>query len=1218
GSADLTGLADGNVTVTISATDAAGNSANGASGATVLDTTADEGGDLAVSVSDNLVGNAEKTNVAYTVAGLDAGATATITFTSSGGGAPVVLTGVTGNGSADLTGLADGNVTVTISATDAAGNSANGASGATVLDTTASATITIDPVTADNTLSGTEAAVMVSITGTVGGDVENGDAITLTVNGQTYNGQALNGGFSIDVKGSDLAKDADSKIEASVSATDAAGNTAVGQDTQTYLLELDEAPVITSDGGGATAAISVPENGTAVTTVVATDANAGTTLLYSLSGADAGKFQISSTGVLSFVTAPDFELPGDAGADNVYDVVVTVSDGALTDSQAIAVTVTNVSGNFPGNGDDEVLIGTDEEDTIDGAGGNDLLRGKLGKDILDGGDGSDTVDYSDKTASVVLTLNGSTNATAFVGGVEEDTVRNIENIIGGSANDTLTGDSKANALNGGNGSDLLTGGAGADTLDGGAGSDRASYHTAAAAVIASLANSASNTGDAAGDTYSSIENMTGSNFNDTLTGTDATNSIIGGGGHDTVFGLGGNDSLFGQDGSDVLVGGAGADALSGGEGSDRASYETATAAVVASLTNAGANTGDAAGDSYNSIENLTGSAFADTLTGNASKNSIIGGLGDDKVFGLAGADNLFGQDGNDVLVGGAGADAFSGGTGSDTASYEDAAAAVIASLAAPAANTGDAAGDTYNSIENLTGSAFADTLTGNNGANVLNGGDGSDLLTGGAGADTLDGGAGSGDRASYHTAAAAVIASLANAASNTGDAAGDTYNSVENLTGSNFNDTLTGTDATNSIIGGSGHDTVFGLGGNDSLFGQDGSDVLVGGSGADSLSGGEGSDRASYDTAAAAVVASLTAPAANTGDAAGDTYNSIENLTGSAFADTLTGSAGTNSIIAGLGDDTVFGLAGADNLFGQDGNDVLVGGAGADALSGGSGSDRASYDTATAAVVASLTNPGVNTGDAAGDTYNSIENLTGSAFADTLTGSAGTNSIIGGLGDDKVFGLAGADNLFGQDGNDVLVGGAGADALSGGSGSDTASYEGAISAVIASLVAPATNTGDAAGDTYNSIENLTGSAFADTLTGNNGANVLNGGNGADLIVGGLGNDTLTGGAGSDNYFFNSKLNGSTNVDTVTDFSVADDTFRLENTGVFTALTVTGTLAATAFVVGSAAADASDRIIYNSATGDISYDSDGTGANAAILFAKVTPLTALTNLDFFVV
>ena len=106
----------------------------------------------------------------------------------------------------------------------------------------------------------------------------------------------------------------------------------------------DNAPVITSNGGGATAAVNVAENTTAVTTVTATDADAGATLTYSISGgADAAKFTINATtGVLSFVSAPDFETPTDAGGNNVYDVQVQVSDGSLTDTQDIAVTVTDV------------------------------------------------------------------------------------------------------------------------------------------------------------------------------------------------------------------------------------------------------------------------------------------------------------------------------------------------------------------------------------------------------------------------------------------------------------------------------------------------------------------------------------------------------------------------------------------------------------------------------------------------------------------------------------------------------------------------------------------------------------------------------------------------------------------------------------------------------------------------------------------------------------
>src|SRR5207237_1076161 len=110
--------------------------------------------------------------------------------------------------------------------------------------------------------------------------------------------------------------------------------------------DANEAPTITSNGGGATASVSVAENTTAVTTVTATDPDAGDALTYSISGgADAAKFAIDGkTGVLTFVAAPNFESPTDAGADNVYDVVVKATDkGALVDTQAIAVTVTDVN-----------------------------------------------------------------------------------------------------------------------------------------------------------------------------------------------------------------------------------------------------------------------------------------------------------------------------------------------------------------------------------------------------------------------------------------------------------------------------------------------------------------------------------------------------------------------------------------------------------------------------------------------------------------------------------------------------------------------------------------------------------------------------------------------------------------------------------------------------------------------------------------------------------
>ncbi|MGB8434535.1 MAG: DUF2341 domain-containing protein [Burkholderiales bacterium] len=108
---------------------------------------------------------------------------------------------------------------------------------------------------------------------------------------------------------------------------------------------INTAPTITSDGGGASASVNAAENQTAVTTVSATDPDVPTTLTYSIAGgADAARFAIDgTTGVLTFLVAPDFETPTDAGANNVYDVFVRASDGALFDDQAIAVSVTNVN-----------------------------------------------------------------------------------------------------------------------------------------------------------------------------------------------------------------------------------------------------------------------------------------------------------------------------------------------------------------------------------------------------------------------------------------------------------------------------------------------------------------------------------------------------------------------------------------------------------------------------------------------------------------------------------------------------------------------------------------------------------------------------------------------------------------------------------------------------------------------------------------------------------
>jgi serralysin len=317
----------------------------------------------------------------------------------------------------------------------------------------------------------------------------------------------------------------------------------------------------------------------------------------------------------------------------------------------------------------------------------------------------------------------------------------------------------------------------------------------------------------------------------------------------------------------------------------------------------------------------------------------------------------------------------------------------------------------------LTGNAGADILNGNGGDDTLfgglgndtlNGGDGNDTLDGGAGADVLNGGGGF-DIASYRSATSGISLFVGNAAMNTGDAAGDTYLSIEAYEGSNFDDTL---------VGGSGNDFLFGGGGNDTLFGGTGNDTLFGGTGADHFDGGDGFDQANYSTATAAIRVDLSNLSSNLGEAAGDTFNSVEMISGSAFGDVIIGDDSANWLFGNDGDDQIFGGAGNDSLFG---------GAGADVLDGGAGFDLASYQTAGTGVTIDLQNPLNNTGDAQGDTYISIEMFAGSNFADVIVGSDGRDYLFGNAGDDVIDGQAGNDFIYAGPGNDILTGGAGSD-----------------------------------------------------------------------------------------------------------------------------------------------------------------------------------------------
>jgi Ca2+-binding RTX toxin-like protein len=256
--------------------------------------------------------------------------------------------------------------------------------------------------------------------------------------------------------------------------------------------------------------------------------------------------------------------------------------------------------------------------------------------------------------------------------------------------------------------------------------------------------------------------------------------VCGKGGNDTIYGLGGGDVLLGGDGHDSLIGGADADWLRGGNGVDTARYFDSSAAVEVNLATGEGDGGTAEGDRLVDIENLEGSMYDDVLIGDDGINLLNGRDGNDLLSGGHHDDTLFGANHNDTLKGGGGADYLNGGSDFDTASYYESPEAVLVMLNVNVASGGDAAGDTFVSIENVLGSFHDDFLVGTEGGNVLTGLDGSDSLQGLGGVDTLN--------------------------------------------------------------GGDGNDTLYGGNGNDALHGGNGIDSLRGGSNRDTMSGGSGAD----------------------------------------------------------------------------------------------------------------------------------------------------------------------------------------------------------------------------------------------------------------------------------------------------------------------------------------------------------------------------------------
>jgi len=366
----------------------------------------------------------------------------------------------------------------------------------------------------------------------------------------------------------------------------------------------------------------------------------------------------------------------------------------------------------------------------------------------------------------------------------------------------------------------------------------------------------------------------------------------------------------GTPGNDAFVFSLGARVFDGGGGTDSISYATASTGATLDLEDASRNAGAATGHILQSIEAVIGSAFDDVIAGTATGNTLTGGAGNDR---------LDGRGGNDWITPGAGNDTVDGGMGVDMVSFVDALRRVEVDLATGRATSGTDINILRN-VENITGSIFGDLIIGNAGANLLRGLGDYDWIVGSGGNDTIDGGTGR-DTVSYVNSTTGVTVDLGAGRGLAGLAEGDRYISIERATGSSFADIFYGT---------ADEDEFRGLGGND---------WFVGSFGRDRYDGGSGLDTVAYTLAPGGVTASLLLGRGSAGQAIRDLYTSIENLTGSSFADTLTGDNAANTMRGLGGDDLIYGNGGNDVLDGSNGNDTLDGGAGNDSLTGGAGND---------------------------------------------------------------------------------------------------------------------------------------------------------------------------------------------------------------------------------------------------------------------------------------
>jgi len=738
----------------------------------------------------------------------------------------------------------------------------------------------------------------------------------------------------------------------------------------------------------------------------------------------------------------------------------------------------------------------------------------------------------------------------------EDTATNFETFIGSQFDDTFVATAGADDFNGG---DPIPDEDDEDE-EPHPDDDTVSFERSTSGVTADLSAGTFAGGFADGGSYVGFSNVTGTNHDDEIDGDDGDNVIKVLDGRDIVNAGAGDDEVEGDEGAKTYNLGDGDDTL-----------------LHASLSDPGRAVVNG-GDGDDSMSVIAHSAF------------IRGGAGDDFILALrSGGDELgpsveriFGEAGDDRIQFDSSRH-VNGGSGNDTAVF-----ASTGSIIADLTN-----GDIFNflpgntqpdssvenselvSIENLVGrdneidhfigDGGANLLDGLSGNNQLEGLGGDDILLGGADTDLFFGGDGI-DTVVYRSAADISVDLTIVGAFSTGDGF-DSFNSIENVTGADGDDTLQGDDGDNVLDGGAlGSDVLQGRGGDDTLISASGNSFLEGGDGDDILrghatifDGGDGVDTVEMVRDEDLTIDLNITVGQDTGapNGAGATaFIDVENVTGGDGDDRLIGTAGDNVLRGGLGDDNLQAGFGDDRMVGGSGDDTLVviedenNKGDFNVLNGAGGIDTVDFSDFHSAVQIDLeAETGAFTSDAATAdggplrlvaSLQAIENIVGSNQSDVLIGAAGDSFINGrdgddvieggdgedelhgGDGDDNIDGGAGADMIFGGDGNDILIGRQSTDFLDGGDGDDIVFVDGL-------------DTNAVGGDGFDILVVRAGLAFDidmsdngfEQVTGNGGDDVfdasntndfavnLEGGDGDDTLIGGFLDDTLDGGDGDD-------------------------------------------------------------------------------------------------------